>query len=92
MKLVKVLIGLTLTVLTVIGICCRHVMPERFIDYHQGRVAVDLPRGVRNSEEDRRMDRPDAVIISIPDDGRFYVGKDRAPSRETTSETNYLNC
>lgn len=70
--------GLAL-LLAAVTLSCRHLMPERSIDYHKGRVPVDLPRNVKNSEVDRDMDEPDAVVISITDDGRFYVGKDRAP-------------
>lgn len=70
--------GLALLVAAV-TLSCRHLMPERSIDYNQGRVAVNLPRDIKNSEMDRDMDKPTAVIVSVDAEGRFFPGKDRAP-------------
>jgi len=70
--------GLAL-LLAAVTLSCRHLMPERSIDYNQGRVPVELPRDIKNSELDRDLEKPTAVIVSVDAEGRFFLGKDRAP-------------
>jgi biopolymer transport protein ExbD len=74
-------IGLALTVLLMAGgLSCSYVMPERNIDYNAGRVPVNLPRGLKNAETDRNIDKATAVIVSLPNSGEIYVGKERTPT------------
>lgn len=63
--------------LLVAGISCSKLMPERNIDYHAGRVSVNLPRGLRNADKDQNIDKPTSVVISLPNDDQIYVGTER---------------
>jgi len=62
------------------NLSCSKIMPERNIDYNGGRVAVNLPRGLRNAETDRNLDKPAAVVVSLPNNDEIYVGKERSAS------------
>jgi biopolymer transport protein ExbD len=69
-----------LTLLPIAGaVSCRFVMPERYTDYTGGRVNVDLPNGTRNAESDIGIDRETSVVISLPDDAKIFIGKERSP-------------
>jgi biopolymer transport protein ExbD len=59
---------------------CSKIMPERNIDYSGGRVLVNLPRGLRNAETDRNLDKPTAVVVSLPNNDEIYVGTERTAS------------
>jgi biopolymer transport protein ExbD len=61
------------------AIACQYVMPERYVDYHKGRVPVNLPRGVRYSDVDHNIEKSSAVIITLTNDGRIYFGTDHSP-------------
>jgi len=41
----------------------------------QKDVSVAIPRDTQNAEEDLVINREDSVIISIPKDGDYYLGK-----------------
>ena len=43
----------------------------------QHGVTVNLPKDLNNPEEDQKIIRDDAVVIAIPSDGEYYLGKDR---------------
>lgn len=58
---------------------CKYVMPERYVDYNKGRVAVNLPRDLKFSEVDRDIEKATAAVITVTDDGRMYVGTDHSP-------------
>jgi len=74
-------VALTLSFLLLAGVLsCSKIMPERNIDYNAGRVPVNLPRGLRNAEKDWQIDKPTAVIISLPTNDEMFVGKERTPS------------
>ena len=62
------------------NLSCSKIMPERNIDYSGGRVFVNLPRGLRNADTDRNLDKPTAVVVSLPNDNEIYVGTERTPS------------
>ena len=81
MKRKSAVIGFALTLLLMAGaLSCKYVMPERNIDYNEGRVPVDLPRDLRYAETDRNMDKDTAAIVSLPNENEIYVGKDRTPT------------
>lgn len=43
----------------------------------QHGVTVNLPKDLNNPEEDQRIVKDTSVVISIPEDGEYYIGKDR---------------
>lgn len=43
----------------------------------QHGVTVNLPKDLNNPEEDPRIIKDTSVVISIPEDGEYYIGKDR---------------
>jgi biopolymer transport protein ExbD/biopolymer transport protein TolR len=47
----------------------------------QQGVTVNLPKNMNNPEEDQRIIKEHAIVIAIPNDGEYYLGKDRV-SRE----------
>jgi biopolymer transport protein ExbD len=54
-------------------------MPERYVDYNKGRVPVNLPRDLKNSDRDINVEKESAVIITVAADGRMYLGTDHSP-------------
>jgi Biopolymer transport protein len=73
--------SLALVLLLLAGnLSCSKIMPERNIDYSGGRVFVNLPRGLRNAETDRNLDKPTAVVVSLPNNDEVYVGTERTAS------------
>ena len=43
----------------------------------QHGVTVNLPKDLNNPEEDPRIIKDTSVVIAIPEDGAYYIGKDR---------------
>lgn len=43
----------------------------------QHGVTVNLPKDLQNPEEDQRIIKDNSIVISIPSDGEYYLGKDR---------------
>jgi biopolymer transport protein TolR len=43
----------------------------------QHGVTVNLPKDLNNPEEDQRIIKDDAIVIAIPNDGEYYLGKDK---------------
>ena len=43
----------------------------------QHGVTVNLPKDLKNPEEDQRIIRDDSIVIAIPNDGEYYLGKDK---------------
>lgn len=69
---------LTLLMMTA-AVSCRYVMPERHATYDGGRIGVDLPNGTKNADRDLVIDRETSVVISLPDDAKIFIGKERSP-------------
>ena len=42
----------------------------------QHGVTVNLPKDMNNAEEDQRIIKDNSIVISIPEDGHYYLGKD----------------
>ena len=42
----------------------------------QHGVTVNLPKDLNNPEEDPRIVKDTSIVISIPEDGKYYIGKD----------------
>ena len=45
----------------------------------QQGVTVNLPKDMQNPEEDAEITKDTSVVISIPDNNNFYIGKDQLP-------------
>ena len=52
----------------------------------QKDVSVALPRDVNHAEEDMAINREDSVVISIPQDGQYYLGKKLVNLEDLKSE------
>jgi biopolymer transport protein TolR len=48
----------------------------------QQGVTVNLPREMNSPDEDQDINKEDAVIVAIPDNNSFYVGKSQYPLEE----------
>jgi biopolymer transport protein TolR len=48
----------------------------------QQGVSVNLPREMNSPEEDQDIAKEDAVIVAIPDNNNFYIGKNPYPLEE----------
>ena len=48
----------------------------------QQGVSVNLPRDVVSAEEDGDIAKDTSVIVAIPDNSNFYIGKDQYPLSE----------
>jgi biopolymer transport protein TolR len=42
----------------------------------QHGVTVNLPKDLKNPEEDQRIIKDNSIVIAIPSDGEYYLGKD----------------
>jgi biopolymer transport protein TolR len=43
----------------------------------QHGVTVNLPKDLNNPEEDPRIVKDTSIVISIPEDGQYFIGKDK---------------
>ena len=43
----------------------------------QHGVTVNLPKDLNNPEEDQRIIKDNSIVIAIPKDGEYYLGKER---------------
>ncbi len=43
----------------------------------QHGVTVNLPKDLKNPEEDQRIIKDNSIVIAIPNDGEYYLGKER---------------
>jgi biopolymer transport protein ExbD/biopolymer transport protein TolR len=43
----------------------------------QQGISVDIPKNTANPEDDKAISSQDSLVISIPNDGEFYLGKTR---------------
>jgi biopolymer transport protein TolR len=48
----------------------------------QQGVTVNLPKNMNNPEEDQRIIKEHAIVIAIPNDGEYYLGKDRVSKEQ----------
>ena len=48
----------------------------------QHGVTVNLPKDLKNPEEDQRIIKDNSIVIAIPTDGDYYLGKDRVSKEQ----------
>jgi biopolymer transport protein ExbD/biopolymer transport protein TolR len=48
----------------------------------QHGVTVNLPKDLNNPEEDQRIIKDNSIVIAIPADGEYYLGKDRVAKEQ----------
>jgi biopolymer transport protein ExbD/biopolymer transport protein TolR len=48
----------------------------------QQGVTVNLPKNMNNPEEDQRIIKEHAIVIAIPNDGEYYLGKDKVSKEQ----------
>jgi biopolymer transport protein TolR len=56
----------------------------------QQEVTVNLPRDMNSPEEDADITKDDAIVVSIPDNNNFYIGKNPYPLEELGEKINNL--
>lgn len=52
----------------------------------QHGVTVNLPKDLRNPEEDQRIIKDNSIVIAIPADGEYYLGKDRVTKEQVKAK------
>jgi len=48
----------------------------------QHGITVNLPKDLKNPEEDQRIINDNSIVIAIPNDGEYYLGKDRVSKEQ----------
>jgi biopolymer transport protein TolR len=48
----------------------------------QHGVTVNLPKDLKNPEEDQRIIKDNSIVIAIPQDGEYYLGKERVTKEQ----------
>jgi biopolymer transport protein TolR len=56
----------------------------------QHGVTVNLPKDLNNPEEDQRIIKDNSIVISIPEDGRYYLGKDEVKQEQVKDKVEKL--
>jgi biopolymer transport protein TolR len=56
----------------------------------QHGVTVNLPKDLNNPEEDQRIIKDNSIVISIPEDGKYYLGKDEVKKEQVKDKVEKL--
>jgi len=48
----------------------------------QHGVTVNLPKDMKNPDEDQRIIASNAIVIAIPNNGEYYLGKERVSKEQ----------
>ncbi|MDQ5845298.1 MAG: biopolymer transporter ExbD [Acidobacteriota bacterium] len=56
----------------------------------QHGITVNLPKDLQNPEEDQRIIKDNSVVISIPSDGEYYLGKERLSKEQVKPKVEKL--
>jgi biopolymer transport protein ExbD/biopolymer transport protein TolR len=56
----------------------------------QQGITVNLPKGMTNPDVDPRIIKESSIVISIPNDGEYYVGKDRLQREQLTDKVDTM--
>jgi biopolymer transport protein TolR len=53
-------------------------------------IAVVLPKDMKNPDVDKRITNESSVVISIPNDGEYYLGKKRVQMEQLADEVDHM--
>ena len=53
-------------------------------------IAVVLPKNMKNPDVDRKITNESSVVISIPNDGEYYLGKKRVQMEQLADEVDHM--
>jgi len=56
----------------------------------QQGVTVNLPKNMNNPEEDQRIIKEHAIVIAIPNDGEYYLGKDKVSKEQIKDKVDVM--
>ena len=56
----------------------------------QHGVTVNLPKDLANPEEDQRIIKDNSIVIAIPNDGEYYLGKQRLAKEQLTEKVDTM--
>jgi len=56
----------------------------------QHGITVALPQNMLNPEEDQKIIKESSVVISIPNDGEYYLGKQRVQKAELADKVDRM--
>ena len=56
----------------------------------QHGVTVNLPKDLNNPEEDQRIIKDNSIVIAIPEDGKYYLGKDLVTKEQVKDKVEKL--
>jgi biopolymer transport protein TolR len=56
----------------------------------QQGITVSIPRDMKNPDEDSRIIREDSVVISIPNDNQYYLGKTMVSKTELSDKVDRI--
>lgn len=56
----------------------------------QHGITVALPQNMLNPEEDQKIIKESSVVISIPNDGEYYIGKQRVAKTEVADKVDRM--
>ena len=56
----------------------------------QQGITVSIPRDMKNPDEDSRIIREDSVVISIPNDNQYYLGKTMVSKAELSDKVDRI--
>ena len=56
----------------------------------QQGITVNLPKGMTNPDVDPRIIKESSIVISIPSDGEYYVGKQRLQREQLTEKVDTM--
>ena len=56
----------------------------------QQGITVNLPKGMTNPDVDPRIIKESSIVISIPNDGEYYVGKQRLQREQLTEKVDTM--
>src|ERR1700692_1750601 len=48
----------------------------------QHGVTVNLPQELKNAEEDQRIIKDNSIVIAMPNDGEYYIGKEKVTKEQ----------
>jgi biopolymer transport protein TolR len=56
----------------------------------QQGITVALPKNMNNPDVDPRIIKESSIVISVPNDGEYYLGKQRLPKEQLTEKVDTM--